>query len=119
MTAQTCDAIIGQTRGEFRFVPVYCAQTVGVRGYWSKGPGQSGDHFVRYCSIPGHFENCERRYPMIEGQVEAPDPIDQAKWTAERAESWTDALGTVESGKGVGWTDAGWTEAELRESYGR
>ncbi len=87
-TALQCQAIVGQTRGDFRFVPVHCTQTVAIRGYWSQGPGQSGQHFVTYCSIEGHRANCERRYPFIEGQVESPDPmpdpIDEYKWTHDR-----------------------------------
>jgi hypothetical protein len=81
----TCEAIITWTKGDYRFTPVYCTQTVGIRGYWSRNGSLSdhADHFVTYCSIPGHRENCERRFPP------EPDAIDAAKWEADRRDSWT------------------------------
>ena len=60
-----CEAIVTWTKGDFHWLPVYCRQTVGVRGYWAKDARahENTDHFVTYCSIEGHRENCERRFP--------------------------------------------------------
>ena len=115
----TCDAIIGQRAGTYGFEYVFCGQVVGVSSYWIKRtPLQPSDIIVSYCSIEGHESNVRRRFaeqvveivdpPMpvflhedpdfIDHDPDeryAPDPIDQYK----------------------SWTDAGGTEAELREAF--
>ena len=83
----TCQAIITWTKGDYRFLPVYCGQTVGVRGYWERDARKTTntDHYVTYCSIKGHRENVERRFPPEGTPVpEQFDPITAAKALHDR-----------------------------------
>jgi hypothetical protein len=101
MTSQTfprehrCDASIGQRADAYGFRPVLCQQIVGTRSFTSTTGLR-----VTYCSIENHESNVRRRF--VERDPEWPgdlprDPIDEYK----------------------SWTDAGWTDAELREAFGR
>lgn len=91
-----CEATVGQEPSDWGFRSVRCGQTVAVRGYWAQTHRwENTGHFAVYCSVPGHRENVERRFPPLAEpewpgdlpEVEAPDPIDQYKgWTeAEKA----------------------------------
>jgi hypothetical protein len=101
MTSQTfprehrCDASIGQRADAYGFRPVLCQQIVGTRSFTSTTGLR-----VTYCSIEGHESNVRRRFverdPAWPGDLPR-DPIDEYK----------------------SWTDAGWTDAELREAFGR
>lgn len=56
-----CDAYIGQTAGEFRWMPIRCGQSVGITQYEAAAPFLA--HLtVGYCSLPGHRESVERRF---------------------------------------------------------
>ena len=95
----TCNAIVGWTPASHGYEPRYCTQQVGLRGYWARTePWENTDHFVCYCAIEGHERSVRGRFipredvPQSPNTFDEPDAIDQAKWTAERAQnadSWT------------------------------
>lgn len=87
MEPLTCEAIITWVRGDYRFRPVFCGQVVATRGYWEAGARArtNTDHWVTFCSIPGHRENCERRFPAQE--PEQADGMTAAKALHDR-EGW-------------------------------
>ena len=60
----TCSAIVRWEPTPFaRYAPVLCRQRVGLRGYWAQTAAwENTDHYVTYCPIEGHRENCERRF---------------------------------------------------------
>jgi len=91
-----CDANIGYDAGAFGFTHVICQQTVGTRTFIST----SGLR-VAYCAIDGHEANVRRRF--LEGRPVLADP------------EWPGDLPVEPEEKT--WTDAGWTESELREAF--
>lgn len=109
MTTEThyrCDATIGQEPTDWGFAPIRCRQVVATRGYWARTePWENTGHFVAYCPKPGHQADVRRRFPEVDPPMPTflhedpaftePDPIDQYK----------------------SYTDAGWTEPELREAF--
>ena len=85
----TCNARIGWAGREYGFAPVTCGQRIGLRCYQA-----TTGEIVRYCAIPGHEANVRRQH-------------------AEAIPFSATDMTTVES-----WTDAGWTESEMREAFG-
>jgi hypothetical protein len=92
-----CDASIGQRADAYGFRPVLCQQIVGTRSFTSVTGLR-----VTYCSIEGHESNVRRRF--VEGRPVLADP------------EWPGDLPVEPEEKT--WTDAGWTESELREAFG-
>ena len=84
----TCNARIGWAAKEFGYGAITCTQRVGLRSY------ASTDGVVRYCAIPGHERNVRRNHAEVVPVV-VETPVSRESWT-----------------------DAGWTEAELREAFG-
>jgi len=87
-----CDANIGYDAGAFGFTHVICQQTVGTRSYIS-----STGLRVAYCALEGHERNVRRRFDERDPEWPGDLPVEPEEKT---------------------WTDAGWTESELREAFG-
>lgn len=90
-SALTCEGRTGVEPGPFGFVPVHCQRRIGVLR-WVDAQG------TEHAGCAAHVRELEARFPMAwPGDLpEQADPVTAAK----------------------GWTDAGWSEAELREAFG-
>lgn len=106
-----CRAITGKRPNEYGFVNIECGQTVGTRHYWTKMVG-AYPHEVAYCTRDGHERSVRVRF----AEVDPPEPVylheDPDFIDHDAAETYTDAIDIYKS-----WTDAGWTESELREAH--
>lgn len=96
-TRATCEERIGERAGDFGMEPVLCSQVVGVRQWYDS---EGALHAA--CAL--HSGSMVRRFP----EADPPEP----KWLHEQPE-YADPITAAKS-----WTDAGWTESELREAFG-
>lgn len=84
----TCSARIGWVSSRYGFEALHCTQRVGLRHF------ESLFGTVWYCSVNGHEANVRRQFAEVE-PVTVETPLTRQSWS-----------------------DAGWTEAELREAFG-